>query len=727
MHESRGSNLREVSPVTWIRSDHSLWLVTSRPDAYPVVAGVTFAVGWLHQPTEHLGVLALLAAWIGTSLRRPTELTGMVTTDTPQISFQVDQTHSSLLVVAEAPELVAQSLVRVDAALDDLPTTAEFDSVRDRAKGYANALTPWRMHLVTRWPGHRPHLAALGSRALATLGPEALEHFVGARFRPAPRVYWANDSRVAELVQSSAGARHGAEPREGRTALSADGSDVAPGTGRSEPGCVVRRSVNELATVAVHSTPVDDLGCALLGRALHRRLVEFEPLTSTFEMMRYDLGGGIALACAIGDIVAGKSAEVSVAMRQTLEDLASGELSAGEIGRVRDVLADQAAALPPETPNTMLDLVQRHLRSTPFATPETVAAALASVTEDAAREVLRTYLSRALLAVDADAENPPFPMAESSSGRVFPGRSFVNWAAPGWAVRCSEEGLSLLTKVQPRHGVGVAKWVPRSGISFDEVVLRLDAGTQRTTLIDAHLRSIDLAWDSYRKTDRLRQIVDQQTREVPVIREPEDPQWSDWLARRRRARRRDLTILICMCSAVVPAIILAAVLERADGPLVTTIGLQETATLPNGARLRVASAPELIEHYRPHIGFVYAVQVEMCGGREYQHEPGEPRNLFSHAKFNLDTGQRAPYGYVWIAERPAPTERYLDKDQCASGWLTYQLPDRQTAVSPRLEYTNLQGDEVTWQLPAKPRKSPLSKPCPPPSDDPGTIIWVGCQ
>ena len=134
MHESRGSNLREVSPVTWIRSDHSLWLVTSRPDAYPVVAGVTFAVGWLHQPTEHLGVLALLAAWIGTSLRRPTELTGMVTTDTPQISFQVDQTHSSLLVVAEAPELVAQSLVRVDAALDDLPTTAEFDSVRDRRR-----------------------------------------------------------------------------------------------------------------------------------------------------------------------------------------------------------------------------------------------------------------------------------------------------------------------------------------------------------------------------------------------------------------------------------------------------------------------------------------------------------------------------------------------------------------------------------------------------------------
>jgi len=84
VHESRGSNLREVSPVTWIRSDHSLWLVTSRPDAYPVVAGVTFAVGWLHQPTEHLGVLALLAAWIGTSLRRPTELTGMVTTDTPR-------------------------------------------------------------------------------------------------------------------------------------------------------------------------------------------------------------------------------------------------------------------------------------------------------------------------------------------------------------------------------------------------------------------------------------------------------------------------------------------------------------------------------------------------------------------------------------------------------------------------------------------------------------------
>jgi len=52
----------------------------------------------------------------------------------PQISFQVDQAHSSLLVVAEAPELVARSLVRVDAALDDLPTTAEFDSVRDRRR-----------------------------------------------------------------------------------------------------------------------------------------------------------------------------------------------------------------------------------------------------------------------------------------------------------------------------------------------------------------------------------------------------------------------------------------------------------------------------------------------------------------------------------------------------------------------------------------------------------------
>jgi hypothetical protein len=40
--------------AAWIRTDAVPWLVTGRPEPEPVVGGVTFGAGFLHQPVEWL-------------------------------------------------------------------------------------------------------------------------------------------------------------------------------------------------------------------------------------------------------------------------------------------------------------------------------------------------------------------------------------------------------------------------------------------------------------------------------------------------------------------------------------------------------------------------------------------------------------------------------------------------------------------------------------------------
>src|SRR6266545_3832509 len=239
--------------VSWARAGPTPWLVTEWPGTHPAVAGITFGAGWLHQPTEHLGVVSLLAAWLTASLNRP----GSLPDAELRVTFTVVQTSSSLMAVGAAGA-VGAALRRVDEVLDEGPDAELLESWRDRAMSHRNALTPWRLHLATRWPGHRPHLAALGTLALDTVDSSPLGTFATERFGRAGRVYWTNDPEVA----APAG-----PPVAGRWA-----EGIGPSGRRAEPGCVLARNADELCTVAARSTPAMEVGAVLLARALRRRL-----------------------------------------------------------------------------------------------------------------------------------------------------------------------------------------------------------------------------------------------------------------------------------------------------------------------------------------------------------------------------------------------------------------------------------------------------------------------
>ncbi|MQA83781.1 MAG: hypothetical protein GEV03_03865 [Streptosporangiales bacterium] len=151
--------------VSWARAGGpgggpggALWLRTSRPESHPVWAGITFGAGSLHQPVEHLGVASLLAAWLTTGLSRPVEAAEDAA-NAAQVWFRLGLTDSSLVVTGTV-EGVAATLRRMDGLLADASYAEVDDTLRDRARTHSSPLGPWTSHLVARWLGHRPHLAA---------------------------------------------------------------------------------------------------------------------------------------------------------------------------------------------------------------------------------------------------------------------------------------------------------------------------------------------------------------------------------------------------------------------------------------------------------------------------------------------------------------------------------------------------------------------------------------
>src|SRR5215831_1645187 len=127
-----------MSDVMWVHAGGSPWVVTSRPADEPVVAGVTWPVGHMDQPTEQLGVLGLLAAWIVTNLRRPSEAFDPVDR-ADQVAFLAGETESALVVSGDVAGVTA-TLRRLDDVLAGAADVVVDDELRDRSRPYVSSL-----------------------------------------------------------------------------------------------------------------------------------------------------------------------------------------------------------------------------------------------------------------------------------------------------------------------------------------------------------------------------------------------------------------------------------------------------------------------------------------------------------------------------------------------------------------------------------------------------------
>lgn len=706
-------------------------LVTGRADGEPTMVEVGFGTGLADQPVAQLGVVELLGAWLVVNLGRPTEsLGGDGGVERPYVSFTTTPDVCVLTVAGESGQ-VSDVLGRLfDGLL--LPGAVEVsDGVRDRARGHGVELRRWRSHLAARWPGVGRLAHALGPLALDALGTDDLEA-ARDRFAAAPRACWTNDAELADHLAARQPAAAADRP-----------AFLLASEPRSAPGCVMAQQEGELFSVAMRDDPAGQIALAVLSRALWRRLVDFDAVATDLRLQVTRLAGRTVMAHCVAAVLAGRGDALRRGVVETVEDIAAGSLSAEEIGRVRDGLAEAERSADPAHPDVAARLVRRHLVDGDFPLPARLAADLATTSDDAVRAALAAAGRQLLLAVPPDAAADPaglpYELAERIEPRPASGRRFRDWTAPARALRISPDRIGITIRMPAhREGEKGRRWprpVTVASVDVDDLFLRMDTGAQATTLIDRDFRAVEVVWGVHRHATQARRAVDAATATLPAIRLPPDPTWPEQLARAHRRRRRG-RLAVAGGVAAVAAIFTLLALHPVHGDHKTNValGAAGTARLANGTSLAIAAGPEMIEHYGADVPYLYAVKVRACAGREQDGRDGgnlTARNYFDARYFALRFADTTlPPSNAIVPDRPQPYGVQLGDGECATGWLLFATPAAVAAGTTTLRFANYPGDQVTWSLPAKPARSPLSRPCPPSapiaSRGLGDPPWAGC-
>ncbi|HEX6755462.1 MAG TPA: hypothetical protein VF109_05900, partial [Mycobacteriales bacterium] len=446
---------------------------------------------------------------------------------------------------------------------------------------------------------------------------------------------------------------------------------------------------------------------SVLAAALHRRLVEFQPLAADVELRMHPLPGRVALVTCVLVGAQGSDADALAAVSQTVEDLAGS--APVEIDRVRRAVAAEAAD-PEPAAGTLAGLARRQLVLGDEPTPELIAAAVAAVTDGEVRDRLAALHRHLLLAVplpSAERGDLPYPLVEPLHRPVPDGDRYPSWGEAGVLVRCSDRRVG---RVRRAPFVPERRWPPRradpvtlAAVDFDQVVLRIDAGEQTTGLVDADLSSVQLVYPAYRNGDKLRAAVSERTARVPVVRVPPRPEVAEWLAqvvrRRRRARLGTLLATAVLVAGLVAAGTVALLVRQQ--PVRTELAGPGGVRLANGSTLALLGPPEQVRGrtaYEPAL--VLAVELRVCGGGSSRGAGGPTaRNALSRLRFALLDGRRVvtTAQATALRGRPGLPDVDLQDGECVQGWLAF--PVAGTGVpDPRLRYTNAPGDRVVWDL-----------------------------
>jgi hypothetical protein len=664
--------------MEWTNLGGAEWLVSGRDEETLAVAGVTVAGGYLAQPANQPGIAALTAAWLVSELSRPVEAVDLAGGRPARATCAVASTHVTFAFGGDEAA-VAAALGRFDRLVADGPVELT-DEVRARARLISNPLNPWSVHLAVRWGGAPVTLAALPALALDDLDPAAIVDHLRGWYVPSQRVFWTNEPKLPGLVDLR---EVGGQPR---------GLPPPPAGYRiAGRGTVLLRDGRELASMIAPATPAGEVAMRLVFDALHRRLVDLEPLAADLYAHTIPVHGrstlfGLVLAQSPVD----RPLPALVATAQTLEGLAADPGPDHVLADARDGLADEYAGLLGD-PDDLTALARRRLVLGDRRDQDEWAAALLAVPTAEIGAAIGELAATLLLAAPPGTrpEELPYPIVERLAPLPATGRRYPARYGGRRMIRASAARLGAIRPDRGRHEATT------DCVEYADVALRIDIGAQATVLIDGHLDAMPVTWPLVRRGRRLRALVDAATAGVPVLRLGPDPAVDAQVASlRRRSRRRraaGLTALAALAGWVTVGQLRAAAARRP----VLLPAATPVVRLGNGTTLGPLGPAEL----RPG---VLSVQVRLCGGEPAGRTAGS-RNAAGPASFDAlaRTGAVLPAAGA-VLNRPSLGPVDLARGQCVSGWLSY----RTSAPGPyRLRYRNAGGDDITWAL-SNPRALP---------------------
>lgn len=331
---------------------------------------------------------------------------------------------------------------------------------------------------------------------------------------------------------------------------------------------------------------------------------------------------------------------------------------------------------------------------------------LASVDLGLLRTSLDDFLATAHRAVppggEAPTEVPPLvPPLERPRGRRF-----ASWAtAPAHGLGTRLELVHTAT-VLWRHDVSLLRgalghstrrWVDQGAVDLRTARLVVRTGDDQSTIFDDRLRSVTVPWTELRRPTALRRLLEPQLASVPVLDHPPQPALGERLRREARGGlARNLALPIVAAVLIGLLALVSGGVIGADRPRVATVAMGQPVELSNGSTL---TASDPTTEQRPSVGWVVTVQVRFCAGRDTRSPgtSGAARRYIGPEKFTLTTDGRTTASRVSVGSNPAAAlpAVTLDRGQCTDGLLAYGVPTRPERVS--LRYSNLLGDEVTWQ------------------------------
>jgi hypothetical protein len=657
--------------MEWTNLGGAEWLVSGRDEETPAVAGVTVAGGYLAQPANQPGIAPLTAAWLIGELSRPVEAVDLAAGRPAKATCVVASTHVTF-AFGGAEAAVAVALERFDRLVADGPAEIT-EEVRQRARLISNPLNPWSVHLAVRWGGAPVTLAALPALALDDLDPVSVLDHLRGWYVPSQRVFWTNEPKLPGLVDLR---EVGGQPR---------GLPDPPRAYRiAGRGTVLLRDGRELASMIAPASPAGEVAMRLVFDALHRRLVDLEPLAADLYAHTVPVHGRSTLfGLVLAESPVDRPLPTLVATAQTLEGLAADPGPDHVLAEARDGLADEYAGLLGD-PDDLTALARRRLVLGDRRDQDEWAAALLAVSTADIGAAIAELAATLLLAAPPGTrpEELPYPIVERLTPLPATGRRYPARYGGRRQIRASPDRLGAI-RPDRRRDVATTDCV-----EYADVALRIDIGEQTTVLIDGHLDAMPVTWPLVRRARRLRAAVDAATAAVPVLRLASDPAVDAQVASlRRRSRRRwalGMTALLVLAAWITVGQLRAAAARR---PVVLPAA-RDAVRLGNGTVVGPLGPPEL----RPG---VLSVQVRLCGG-EPAGRSAASRNGAGPASFAALTRTGTPLrAAAAVLDRPALGPVDLARGQCVTGWLAYRTS---TPAPYRLRYRNPAGDDITWPL-----------------------------